>query len=212
MMLIGQYDSPFVRRVGVALTLYGLAFEHQPWSTFGDADKIAAYNPLRRVPTLVLDDGQVLVDSFAILETLDEMVGPERAMLPRSGPDRREGLRVCALAAGIADKGVALVYEGALREQQLPLWVERCRAQIGGALAQLEAERAARPVRYWFGDGISHADVLLTTMQRFLNEALDGAIPMDAYPALRAHAQRCEALDAFQAILQPYSLAPPPEQ
>ena len=54
MILIGQFDSPFVRRVGVALTLYGMAFEHRPWSVFGDAEAIAAYNPLRRVPTLVL--------------------------------------------------------------------------------------------------------------------------------------------------------------
>src|SRR5262249_34848211 len=60
MILIGQYDSPFVRRVGIALTLYGLPFEHRPWSTFSDAEKIRPYNPLTRVPTLVLDDGAVL--------------------------------------------------------------------------------------------------------------------------------------------------------
>ena len=54
MILIGQYDSPFVRRVAIAMRLYGLAYEHRPWSTFGDADKLAAFNPLRRVPTLVL--------------------------------------------------------------------------------------------------------------------------------------------------------------
>ena len=43
MILIGQYDSPFVRRVAIAMRLYGLPFEHKPWSTFGDADKIAPY-------------------------------------------------------------------------------------------------------------------------------------------------------------------------
>src|SRR5262245_56505706 len=68
MILIGQYDSPFVRRVGIALTLYGIPFEHKPWSTFGEADKIRPYNPLTRVPTLVLDDGDVLVDSAAIID------------------------------------------------------------------------------------------------------------------------------------------------
>ena len=71
MILIGQYDSPFTRRVGIALTLYGLAFEHRPWSTFGDAEKIRPYNPLVRVPTLVLDDGEVLVESHGILDYLD---------------------------------------------------------------------------------------------------------------------------------------------
>lgn len=67
MILIGQYDSPFVRRVGIALTLYELPFEHRPWSTFGDADKIRRYNPLTRVPTLVLDNGEVLIESHAML-------------------------------------------------------------------------------------------------------------------------------------------------
>jgi glutathione S-transferase len=67
MFLIGQYDSPFVRRVAIALRLYDLPFEHKPWSTFGDADKIAPYNPLRRVPTLVLDSGEALIESTAIL-------------------------------------------------------------------------------------------------------------------------------------------------
>src|SRR6185437_5051327 len=116
MILIGQYDSPFVRRVAVALTTYGLAFEHRPWSTFGDADKISKFNPLRRVPTLVMDDQSVFMDSAAILAVLDDMVGPERASLARRGQDGRDLLRIAALAAGVADKGVSLLYERVLRE------------------------------------------------------------------------------------------------
>src|SRR3954463_13607706 len=84
MILIGQYDSPFVRRVALALRLYGLPFEHRPWSTFGDADKIAPYNPLRRVPTLVLDGGEVLIESTAILDHLGETVGASRAMIRKT--------------------------------------------------------------------------------------------------------------------------------
>ena len=71
MILIGQYDSPFVRRVALALRFYGLAFEHRPWSTFGDADKIAPYNPVRRVPTLLIDGNEALIESTAILDYLD---------------------------------------------------------------------------------------------------------------------------------------------
>src|SRR5260370_25450378 len=128
MILIGQYDSPFVRRVAIALRLYGLSFEHRPWSTFGEADKIAPYNPLRRVPTLVLDGGEALIESTAILDYLDELVGPEKAMIAERGPDRRRGLKICALATGLADKAVSLVYERVLRKDQLKLWVERCEA------------------------------------------------------------------------------------
>src|SRR6187397_2062128 len=82
MILIGQYDSPFVRRVGIALTLYGLPFEHRPWSVFGDAEKVRQYNPLVRVPTLVLDDGLALVESGVILDYLDSRVPAAQAMLP----------------------------------------------------------------------------------------------------------------------------------
>src|SRR6476619_3182560 len=98
MILIGQYDSPFVRRTAIALRLYGLPFEHRPWSPFGEADKIAPYNPLRRVPTLVLDSGEALIESTASLDYLDELVGPDKAMLPAKGPERRRQLKICALA------------------------------------------------------------------------------------------------------------------
>lgn len=94
MILIGQFDSPFVRRVAIALDLYGIDFEHRPWSTFGDAELLAPLNPLRRVPTLVTDDGDVLIESFVILDWLDEIAGPERALVaPRGAARGTETLR-----------------------------------------------------------------------------------------------------------------------
>jgi glutathione S-transferase len=201
MFLIGQYDSPFVRRVAIALRLYGLAFEHKPWSTFGDADKIAPYNPLRRVPTLVLDSGEALIESTAILDSLDELVGPEQAMMAERGDLRRRQLRICALGSGLADKSVSLIYERVLRKEQLALWVERCQAQIGGVLEMLEKEREAVATPYWFGDRIGHADIMVACALRFTGEAHPHLF--DArYPALQAHAARCEALPPFQEILQ----------
>src|SRR5215813_1330769 len=104
MFLIGQYDSVFVRRVAIAMRLYGIAFEHKPWSTFGDAEKIAPYNPLRRVPTLVLDDGEALIESSIILDYLDELAGEVKALIASHGAGRRRHLRLCALATGLADK------------------------------------------------------------------------------------------------------------
>jgi glutathione S-transferase len=207
MMLIGQYDSPFVRRVGIALTNYGLDFEHRPWSTFGDADRIAKFNPLRRVPTLVTDDRTVFTDSAAILAVVDDMVGPQRAVLARNGEDGRHLLRLAAMAAGVADKAVSLLYERVLREAAFPLWVERCRLQIGETLDLLEAERQVRPTRYLFDDGLSHADVMLTTMIGFISEALAGEFDWDRWPSLAAHAADCEALPVFGEIRQLFKLA-----
>jgi glutathione S-transferase len=208
MILIGQYDSPFVRRVAIALRLYDLPFEHRPWSTFGEGGKIAPYNPLRRVPTLVLDGGEALIESTAILDYLDEMVGAEKAMIAKTGPERRRGLRICALATGLGDKAVSLLYERVLRkDRQSKIWVERCEAQIGGVLEVLEKERAAIPSPYWFGTRIGHADIAVACVLRFTGEAHPGLFSGARYPALSAHAERCEALPPFQEIVQP--LAPP---
>ena len=76
MLLIGMYDSPYVRRVAISMKLCGIAFEHADWSVGADFERIRQYNPLVRVPTLVLDDGEVLFESAAMLDYLDELVGP----------------------------------------------------------------------------------------------------------------------------------------
>jgi glutathione S-transferase len=207
MFLIGQYDSPFVRRVAIAMRLYGLAFDHKPWSTFGDADKIAPYNPLRRVPTLVLDSGEALIESHIILDYLDELVGEAKAMIPPHGAERRRHLRICALATGLGDKSVSLVYESVLRKEQLKLWVERCEAQVSGALDVLEQERAAVKTPYWFGERIGHSDIAVACVLRFTTEAHPHLYNEARYPSLAAHAARCEALPPFKEIVQP--LAPP---
>jgi glutathione S-transferase len=209
MILIGHYDSPFVRRVAIALRLYGMAYEHRAWSVFSQASEIAAYNPLKRVPTLVLDDGEVLIESAAILDWLDELAGPKRALIGDSGAERRQALKVCALASGLADKAVSLVYERAVHGRETPVWVERCRSQIGGVLTALEADRGDRPTAWWFGLKISHADIAVGCVLRFLGEAHPDAFDQDAWPALAAHAAACEALPEFAAVVMPFFVAPP---
>jgi glutathione S-transferase len=206
-ILIGQYDSPFVRRVAIALNHYGLPYEHRPWSVWANADDIARYNPLRRVPTLVLDDGECLLDSFAILDALDEMIGAPRALLPRTGSRRREGLRVCALAMGVADKAVSLLYEPLLREQPSRVWIERCARQIHDGLSVLEEDRARRRGDWWLNDCYSHADIAVSCALCFVREAQPHLIEAAKFPALTAHAQRCEGMAEFAKVVQPLTVS-----
>lgn len=203
MILIGQYDSSYVRRVGIALRLYGLPFEHRPWSVFGEGDKIQALNPLMRVPTLVLDDGAVVADSPSILDHLDGLMPPEGRLLPQAEPERRQVLKVTAFATGLADKGVSLFYELRLHETPSATFVERCRSQILAVLAALEAERAVRSGTYWFGR-ISHADIAVACAWRHVREAHPGLVDPANYPALAAHCAGMEALPVFQEISQPF--------
>lgn len=208
MILIGQYDSPFVRRVAVALRLYGFDYEHRPWSVFGDAARIAALNPLIRVPTLVTDDGEALADSAAILDWLDELAGPERALIPRSGVERRHALKICALASGLADKAVSLVYERAIHDRSTDVWQARCREQIAGVLDALEADRSSREP-WWAGASPGHPDIAVACVLRFLSEAHPDVFDPARWPSLAAHARTCEALPAFEAVTQPFLVTPP---
>jgi glutathione S-transferase len=207
MILIGQYDSPFVRRVAIALRLYGLAYEHRAWSVFADAEQVAEYSPLLRVPILVLDNGERLIESTIILEYLDETVGADKAMIARSGPARREALRICALATGLGDKAVSLLYERVLHPEPARIWMERCQTQIAGVLDALEADRAPRKTDFWFGNTIGHADIAVACVLRMAHEAHPRIFSAPRWPALDAHCERCEELEPFLDIAQ--SLNPP---
>jgi glutathione S-transferase len=159
---------------------------------------------LRRVPTLICDDGVALVDSFAIIDWLDHEVGPDRALYPADGIARRNAMRVTALFCGMADKVVSLFYEKALHQATSEIWINRCETQIGDTLAQLERERAAQGTPWWGGGDMTHADIANACMLRHMAEAMPGMIDWSAIPALKAVCDRCEAIEVFQKISQPF--------
>jgi glutathione S-transferase len=202
MILIGMFDSPFVRRVAVSMNLLWVSFEHRNWSVGKDFELIRQFNPLGRVPTLVQPDGDTLFESGAILDFLDERAGAERALLPRSGVPRREALRIIAIASGAADKGVTQVYESAFRppEKRYRPWLERCHAQMHAGLAELDRICQTRAGDWLVGNRISQADITVTCVYTFLGDAL--AINRDGlvYPGLHALAERCEAMPEFRTV------------
>jgi glutathione S-transferase len=204
MQLIGQFDSPFVRRVGLALTRYGMAFEHLPYGSFGDSDRFAAHNPLRRVPTLVLGSGEALIDSYAILDHLDETHGRDRALIAASGPARREALRRCAIATGIADKAVSFFYARTFASSLAPEFVTRTEGQIRDGLALLDRECAARSGDWWFGAEPGHDDNIAACIARFTSEVYAHIVTLADYPALADHSARAEARAEFKAISQAF--------
>jgi glutathione S-transferase len=217
MLLIGQFDSPFVRRVAIALHHYGMAYEHRPWSVWAHADEVAKHNPLRRVPVLILDSGETLIESAAILDALDDLAtdanahADQKTLIARSGPERRATLRLCALAMGLADKAVSLLYERVLRQEgkRSAIWMDRCEAQIRETMALLESERSLAPGPFWFR-ALSHADIALTCALRFVSEAHPHLARDQAHPNLRAHAERCEATPLFQSAVQALHVAVEP--
>jgi glutathione S-transferase len=204
MILIGMFDSPFVRRVAVTMNLLKIPFEHRNWSVGKDFDRIREFNPLGRVPTLVLDDSDSLIESAAILDYLDDFVGPARALLPPSGRNRREALRAMSIAVGAAEKGVMQIYESVFRpeEKRHEPWVDRCRVQMHGALAELERRAAAsslgRGDRWLVGEHMTQADITTSCVFTFLCDAL-GVGTAGTYPGLAGLTERCERLPEFCA-------------
>ena len=99
MILIGMFDSPFVRRVAVTMHWLGIQFEHRNWSVGKDFERIRQFNPLGRVPTLVLPDGEALIESSAILDFLDELAGSRRRGF-RKSMNPRFGLRRSGISPG----------------------------------------------------------------------------------------------------------------
>jgi glutathione S-transferase len=197
MILVGQYDSPVTRRVAVALHHYGMPFTRDTRSIFGDAEAIGRISPLTRIPALVLDDGEVLIDSAAILDFLDDLA-KERALCPASGPTRREVLQMTALAQGTLEKAAAVVYEHHFHPpaHQSRDWLARCLGQTRAGLDEL-TRRLVGP--YACGATLSHADIMITTLVWYMQDRMDECLSAADHAPLIALARHCETLPAFRA-------------
>jgi glutathione S-transferase len=202
LILIGMFDSPFVRRVAVSMNVLGVAFEHRNWSVGKDFELIRAFNSLGRVPTLVQPDGEALIESSAILDFLDDSAGEDRALIPRSGKQRRQVLRILAVATGAAEKGVSQIYETVFRppEKRHRPWMDRCHTQMHAALAELNRVSQARAGDWLVGNRMTQADITTTCAYTFLADALAVNRAAVAYTGLAALAERCEALPEFRSV------------
>ncbi len=198
MVLVGMLDSPYVRRVAVSMKLMGMPFEHRSLSVFRTFDEFRAVNPVVKAPSLVCDDGTVLMDSSLILDHLETLVEPARRLMPAEPKARREALRLVGLAMAACEKCVQIVYEKERRpaEKRHQPWMDRVVSQANAAFAQLE-QSAARAGPWLQGARFDAADVAVACAWRFgqYYDALEVAAA--SYPSLVAYSLRAEALPEF---------------
>lgn len=201
MQLIGMLDSPYVRRTAISLRLLGLPFEHRPISVFRQFGEFAAINPVVKAPTLVCDDGEVLMDSSLILEYAERLAAPRTSLVPGDLRRAQHDLRLTGLALAACEKAVQRVYETTLRppEKQHAWWLDRVRGQLGAALATLEAELALAPLST-DRQAITQAGVTVAVVWEFIQSMQADAVASSAHPALAAHGAAAEALPEFQAL------------
>jgi glutathione S-transferase len=200
MILIGRYDSPYVRRVWVSLHALAISFELLPLSPFSQAPQLRQFSPIGRMPALILTSGEVLIESAAILDYLDDIVGPSRALLPVAGEPRRRCLGILASATAACDKAIAISYERRRPSERIFVdWIARCWTQLDAVLAELDSfKRSSWPVH----DRLMQTDITTACMLGYVRRVEPGALQDGRYPYLEELAVRCEEHPAFKACPQ----------
>jgi glutathione S-transferase len=197
--LIGMLDSPYVRRVAISLQLLGLRFEHQSLSVFRTFTQFQQINPVVKAPTLICDDGEVLMDSTLIMEYAEAVARP-RSLMPSELQELQHALRVIGLALAACEKSVQIIYERGLRppEKLHEPWVTRVTSQLLAAYGALEEEVGRRPLAVT-SSSINQAGVCAAVAWHFTQQMLPEVVPTASYPALVAFSAKAETLPEFMS-------------
>lgn len=193
--LVGRYASPSVRRVAIAMVLQEIPFELHIASPLLDPSVIMPFNPVGRVPVLVLPDGRRLVDSSAILDTLEGMGPTGLRLIPTAGPDRSRILQLCAIMSTATEKAIVAQYEHLKRppEKFHQPYHDGLLAQVEAALTTIEE---SLPDQYSELKVPDLSMITVTVGWRFLRFA-KATTDDKRFSKIRSLAERCEAFDAF---------------
>lgn len=196
MQLIGMLDSPYVRRVAVSFECLGVLFEHEAVSVFSTFEKFQSINPVVKAPTLVCDDGEVIMDSSLILQYAEMAKTNGRSLWSRDLVEVQHEFRAVSLALAACEKSVQTVYERNLRPAavQYEPWLSRVRSQLLAAYAGLEQEIAGRTEAF---TRLSHATITVAVAWQFTQSELASVVPASQYPQLSALSERMECLPQF---------------
>ena len=197
MKLIGMLDSPYVRRVAISAKRLGIALEHESVSVFRHFEQFQQINPVVKAPTLVLDNGDVLIDSTLIIDYLEALTGAGNSLMPTPIEQRVRALRLIGLALAACEKSVQLYYERTLRpvEIQFEPWVERVEGQLAAAYLALERELEKQPLKT---DGsISQDGLTLAVAWSFTRLVVPEQADAAQFPRIAAYTAYAEQLEEF---------------
>jgi glutathione S-transferase len=204
MQLIGYLDSPYVRRVAITMQCLGIPCEHRELSIWRDYEEFRGISPLVKVPTLVCDDGHVLVDSALIIDFLESQAAGGRSLMPDQPEARRDALQCLGTALIAMEKSVQLIYEKQHRppELQHAAWISRLEQQLEGAVRLMESAAQAADLAglpWLISRDLSQADITTAVAWRFMQHTSAVGIDPSIYPALSAFSQKAESLPEFRS-------------
>jgi glutathione S-transferase len=200
MKLVGPWISGFTRRTAITMKLLGIPFEHLNLDAYAQKEEVRRYSPMGKVPALVLDSGETLIDSAGIIDVLHEMVGPEKALIPASGPQRLKALQLIGIGLNVYPKLTAL-YDENLRPQshQLKSVFEGLAEQAIIGLKQLEA---ATGDGWYVNDTLSQADIMAVVCYQGASLlVLPDHVTAKNFPRLAALTERAMKIDAFASTV-----------
>lgn len=198
MRLIGMLDSPFVRRTAISLEFLRIPFEHEAVSVFNTFAKFQGINPVVKAPTLVCDDGEVLMESSLILQYVEAAHGKTGALWSRDTLQMQHEIRAVGLALAACEKAAQYLYERNLRpaDLQYAAWLERVQGQLLAACTGLEEQfqrypRIAKPEA-------SQAIIASAVAWQFVQSMVAELVPADRHPHLQALSLRMEQTPQFR--------------
>ncbi len=199
MQLIGMLDSPFVRRVAITMRVLGIGYEHNPLSIFRTYDEFRQLNPLVKIPTLIFDDGEMLVDSTLIIDYVESLAG--RSLMPVDPLQRRVALQRIGAALVAMEKVAQRIYELKVRpeEYRYEPWLERLNEQLLSAIDAMELSVGDVDDNWMFGEQLSQADITTAVAWRFVKHAAPAIAGITRRPALDEFCARAEKLPEFLA-------------
>lgn len=193
-------DSPYVRRVAITAQMLELEYVHRNWSVFRNYDDIRKVNPLVKAPTLVCDDGAVLVDSTLIIDYLESIAPKKRSLMPADPDKHRHALQLIGIALIAMEKTVQIIYETRQRpkEHQHPPWIARVEEQLASAVTML-SDQVGDGNRWLINADVTQADISVAAALRFVREIQPAAVAAKDFPGLARFSERAEDLPAFRA-------------
>lgn len=195
MKLVASLTTPYGRKVRIVLAEKHIDCEWVEENVWAADTKVGLYNPLTKIPVLLLDDGTALYDSRVIVEYLDG-VTPVSRLIPEGGRERAMVKRWEALGDGIADAGVAVFLERKRPEAlQSADWIARQMAKIENGIAGAARELGDR--KFCHGESFTLGDISLGCALFWLAFRMPEVKWRETYPNLSAWAERIEARQEF---------------
>jgi len=195
MKLIGSNTSPFARKVRIFAAEKRIDYEMELASVFSPDSKVPAFNPLGKIPALVLDDGSTLFDSRVIVEFLDT-VSPIGKLIPANSRDRIDVKRWEAIADGVLDAGVLARLENARKAgEKSQAWIDRQMGKLSRGLEAMDGQLGDKP--WCSGSAFSLADIAVGACLGWLDFRYAALGWKNQYPNLSRHLEKLNERPSF---------------